>query len=238
VTGRGSVMPGLFALSGLVLLVWLGVWQIERRAWKLQLIERVDQRVHAVPSEAPGPERWSAVTAASEEYRHVVIRGEYLPQGQVLVQALTRLGAGYWVLTPLRTAAGVTVLINRGFIPDDLRLQPSCYASASGQVTVQGLLRISEPRGRFLRRNRPAEQRWYSRDVAAIAGTERLHDTAPYFIDLDASAPAASYPIGGLTVISFPNNHLLYACTWFGLAALGVMTLASGRRQSRRQVLV
>ena len=65
----------------------------------------------------------------------------------------------------------------------------------------------------------PAADRWFSRDVAAIAQARGLGDVAPYFIDA-AADPSQPVPAGGLTVISLPNNHLVYALTWFVLAAM------------------
>jgi surfeit locus 1 family protein len=92
-----------------------------------------------------------------------------------------------------------------------------------GVTTVTGLLRISETGGAYLRANEPAANRWYSRDVAAIAAARGLTDVAPYFIDADASGGQSDAgPIGGLTVIAFSNNHLQYALTWFGLALMVV----------------
>jgi surfeit locus 1 family protein len=101
---------------------------------------------------------------------------------------------------------------------------------------VTGLLRITEPRGGFLRSNDPAHDRWYSRDVAAIAQAKNLTDVAPYFIDADASPVGEKDPVGGLTVVSLPNNHLVYALTWLCLAALSVrgivVVLFGSRRRS------
>ena len=89
---------------------------------------------------------------------------------------------------------------------------------------MQGLLRLSEPGGGVLRRNQPSQQRWYSRDVAAIAAARGLANTAPYFIDADRDPANAScaecWPRGGMTVVSFRDHHLQYALTWFGLALL------------------
>ena len=104
-----------------VLFAALGTWQVQRRAWKLDLISRVDQRVHAPATPAPGPVDWPRVTAASDEYRHVTATGTFLDASQTLVQAVTDLGAGYWVLTPLQAPDGTVVLINRGFVPSDDR---------------------------------------------------------------------------------------------------------------------
>ena len=179
----------------------------------------MDARVHAPASLAPPPSVWPRVTAANDAYRHVEARGVFLP-GEAAVQAVTERGGGFWVLVPLRTDAGFTVLVNRGFVPADRRDPASRSPPPTSETTVAGLLRLSEPGGAFLRSNDPAADRWYSRDVAAVAAARHLGPVAPYFIDAEASPGAADAPVGGLTVIAFPNNHLVYALTWFGLAAM------------------
>ena len=108
-------------------------------------------------------------------------------------------------------------------------------ASGTGEVSVTGLLRISEPGGGFLRDNAPADDRWYSRDVAAIAQARGLDGpVAPYFIDAERPGPAG-YPVGGLTVIAFRNEHLVYALTWFGLALLVLVAAVVVARDERRR---
>jgi surfeit locus 1 family protein len=212
------------AVCFFVLFVALGTWQVKRRAWKLDLIARVEQRVHAPALPAPGPAQWPNVTAAADEYRHVTATGTFLDSSQTLVQAVTDLGAGYWVLTPLRQVDGSVVLINRGFVPADDRgrVRPGaslCTRVVDGSTaaavstggdgrpavatsTVTGLLRMTEPRGAFLRHNNPAANQWYSRDVQAIAAARGLSQVAPYFIDAEANrtdgniAPPASPPMG------------------------------------------
>lgn len=204
--------------------VALGVWQLERRDWKHALIERVEQRAHAAPVAPPGPDEWPQVSVARDEYRRVRIAGTWLHDAEALVQASTELGAGWWVLTPLRQADGTTVLVNRGFVPPQRR-DRSTRASGNppGEVSVIGLLRISEPGGGFLRRNEPAAERWYSRDVAAIAAARRLERVAPYFVDAERGPTAdADAAVAGLTVLAFRDNHLVYALTWFALAAMVV----------------
>lgn len=208
----------------------LGVWQLFRLQWKLALIERVDSRIHAAPVAAPDTAQWPDITAASDEYRHILLRGHFLPDHDVRVQAVTVLGAGFWQISPFASDNGSIVLVNRGFVPADWQSQPS------GATEVTGLLRLSEPGGGFLRHNDPAAGRWFSRDVQAIATAKGLSNVAPYFVDADAapgtaprlspegvtlagSAPAA-WPQGGLTVVRFPNNHLGYALTWFVLALM------------------
>jgi surfeit locus 1 family protein len=226
---RGLMAATLLALAALF--VALGVWQVERRAWKLRLIAAVDQRVHAPPRPAPGPDQWQGVSADNTAYAHVRVHGLLLNRQATLVQAVTDYGAGFWVLTPLKTDAGWTVLVNRGFVPPERRT--AATVGPAGPVTLIGLLRITEPKGGFLRSNDPAANRWYSRDVAVIARARRLSQVAPYFIDADATPNPGGYPIGGLTVIAFPNSHLSYALTWFTMAILSVVGLVLLLRRER-----
>jgi surfeit locus 1 family protein len=217
----------------------LGTWQIFRLQWKLDLIERVERRVHAPAVPAPGPAAWAAVSKQADEYRHVMLSGHWLPGADALVQATTELGSGYWLMSPFCTVDGAIVLVNRGFVPPTRPKPakagaPGCTgAPAVDQVT--GLLRLPEPGGGYLRSNDPIADRWFSRDVAAIAASRKLGAVAPFFVDQEKSAaPAPGEPVGGLTVLSFTNNHLVYALTWFALAVMAAvgawLLLRKGRR--------
>jgi len=201
-------------------LIALAVWQMHRRAYKLDLIARVEARVHAVPTPAPGPDRWAGISAATDEYSRVIVAGNWLEDRSTFVQAVTELGGGYWVMTPLVREDGTTILVNRGFVPASGRDPASWRLRSPEPVNVTGLLRVSEPGGGFLRTNDPASDRWYSRDVAAIAASRGLNNVAPYFIDAERVPGEASLPVAGLTVISFSNNHLVYALTWGALALM------------------
>jgi surfeit locus 1 family protein len=179
----------------------------------------------------------------------------FLAADQTRVLALTEFGSGFWLLTPLRTSDGGIVLVNRGFVSGER--VGGTRDPEPGMVTVTGLLRMTEPGGGFLRRNDPANGRWFSRDVQAIAAAHGIGPVAPYFIDAEdpqapnasattvASAPAAGSvpdatrellrettgaPIAGLTVITFHNNHLIYAITWYTLALMIPAALWLARR--------
>jgi surfeit locus 1 family protein len=210
------------ALIAAMLFAGLGMWQVERRAWKHELIAAVDARIAAAPVAAPGPDAWPRINASDDAYRRVTATGVFRHDRETLVQAVTERGAGFWVLTPLETPR-FTLLVNRGFVPSSRREAATRAAgNVAGPVTVSGLLRVSEPGGAFLRDNDPAANRWFSRDVAAIAKARGLGRTAPYFVDADAAPNAGGYPVGGLTVVRFRDHHLIYALTWFALCALSL----------------
>lgn len=213
---RRTVLP-LLLLIATGLLIALGGWQLQRRMWKHELIAAVNERVGAPAILVPGPDEWSTLSAQAHAYRHVRVTGRFLAGRDTLVLAVSDLGSGYWVMSPIDTGR-FTLLVNRGFVPQDKA--KSVAPPPAGEVTVKGLLRMSEPGGGFLRANDPAGNRWYSRDVAAIAASRRLSNPAPYFIDADGSMNGAGAPVGGLTVVRFPDNHMVYALTWFALAAM------------------
>lgn len=218
------IAGGLAALAALLLLVGLGTWQLERRVWKLNLIRHVEAELRAAPVPAPPPSDWRTI-GPDAAYRRVRVHGGLATDRITLVQAVTDRGPGDWVMAPLRSDQGFTVLINLGFTPaDDPASAYRALAALRGPVTITGLLRLTEPHGAFLRANNPAAGRWYSRDVDAIAAADGVAGAAPYFIDADSSANRSGWPVGGLTVVRFANSHLVYAITWFALA----VTLAAG----------
>lgn len=227
---RGSAARIVF-IAGLCLVALvcagLGIWQLQRLSWKLDLIARVEARLKAPPVAAPGPADWAGISAAADEYRRVTLQGRYLDAPETLTMAVTERGPGFWVLAPFRTDAGFTVLINRGFVPEGKRA-PEDRRKAAGDETkvVAGLLRPGEPVGGFLRANDPAAGRWYSRDVAAIAKARELGQVAPYFVDADAGTEPGPLPQGGMTQVSFRNTHLVYALTWFCLALMSASATA------------
>ena len=204
------------------LLIALGVWQIERRAWKLALIERVEQRVHAPGrSRSPRPrhgrpsppQTTNTGTSASPAASCMTARRWF--------RRSPRKVRGFWVLTPLQRGDGTLVLVNRGFVPSDAarRVDAPAAAIRTVQVEITGLLRMTEPKGGFLRTNDARSQplvlagcRTRSRRRAAST-TSRPFSSMP-----TPRSQSGGGPIGGLTVISFPNNHLIYALTWFALA--------------------
>ena len=206
-------------------LVLLGNWQVRRYHLKLKIAHDIATRVHAPPVAAPGPADWPRIAAGGDQYLHVELRGRFTG-GQTLVHGSSSQGYGYWVMAPLRTDHGFIVLVDRGYVPPESSGAPATakIAPPDSKMTLTGLLRSTEPRGGFLRRNQPEKNLWYSRDVTAIAAADHLpaDQVAPYFVDADTTAGESGPPYAGLTNISVYNHSFGYAVTWY-LLALGTL---------------
>lgn len=218
---RRIVVPGVASLIGAALLVALGVWQLHRLAWKEALIAAVEARAHAAPVPLPAPESWGELKPAEYEYRRVEARGVYDLAHQELVFTSMEEphgpygGVGYLVMTPLRLASGATLIVNRGFVPEGMKA--AAGKGPQGQTKIVALMRASERRNLFTPADDPAHGIFFTRDAEGLAIAMRLGPHAPF--TLDAEAGPDPLPEGGETRLTFVNNHLSYAFTWFGMAA-------------------
>nr|WP_276081307.1 SURF1 family protein [Methylobacterium sp. GC_Met_2] len=223
-------------MIALAILIGLGTWQIERKTWKEDLITRIVRQTQAVPVAPPAAAEWDP---ARDEFRHVLVTGRFLNDKETLVHGLAagetpgRALQGYYVLTPFVRDGGGMVLINRGFVPTELKAQSDRRDGLiDGPTTVTGILRASEPRGLFVPEPDPARGEWFNRDIGGIAAARGLSDVAPYLIEADAAPGQTTWPRGGQLRVDLPNNHLQYAFTWFSLAAclIAVYSVFAWRR--------
>ena len=239
---RRSIVPlAIFALAGVAVLLSLGTWQVERLAWKNDLVARMEARLAAPAVALPPSSEWPRLVASDYEYTRVSARGVFEHEAEALIYrtsgkvAGAMVQPGYWVMTPLRLADGARILVNRGFIGLDSKDRASRAAGrGEGEVSITGLLRAPEPRGTFTPPDNPGKAEWFTRDPLAIAAALRLERAAPFSIDEVAHAAPPGEPAGGATIVDIPNNHLSYALTWFGLAAtlLGVFVAFVWRRRA------
>jgi surfeit locus 1 family protein len=220
----GLLAPALLAFT---ILIGLGVWQIQRKAWKEGLIATLTARVAEPPQALPAPSTWPSLDAARDEYRRVKFSAEFENDKAALVFAAATgfrpdvSGVGYWVFTPARLADGSTLLINRGFVPDgrqDPKTRPD--GETAGSVEITGALRWPDDRHWFTPADDPAHSLWFTRDPAAIAAAKGVGPVPLFYVEQETPVPPGGLPQPGKLVVSLPDNHLQYAVTWFGLAAV------------------
>lgn len=216
---------GVASAIGVAILVGLGSWQLSRLAWKTELVARVTERMAAPPVAAPPKAEWRRLVLGQWSYRRVRLEGrfDHAKEARVylnLSDAHGRFkGPGYFVMTPLALKDGGTVIVNRGFVPEafkDPATRPAAQDPAEAAVT--GPLREPEARNAFTPDDDARQRLFFARDPKAIADGLAIADAAPFTVDAEASGPGG-LPQGGETRVSFPNRHLEYALTWYGLAA-------------------
>ncbi len=234
---RRLLWPGLFAALAFAILISLGTWQMQRLAWKEDLLARIERRIHAEPVALASPAEWSKLAAGDYEYMRVRASGTFDNAREVLIfrpAGGAEKQPGYHVITPLRlNGNNGTVFVNRGFVPETLKMPASrTQGQVAEETAVTGLLRAPEQRGAFTPADQPQKNLWYTRDPAALARHFGIADAAPFSIDADATGVPGGWPKGGATVVSIRNDHLAYAMTWYGLAVtlLAVFGLFAWRR--------
>lgn len=232
-------LTGLLGLVMLAVLLALGTWQVERLAWKEALLASIDQRraENAVPlAEMEARYRMRG----DVDYMPVTATGRFHHAGERHFLATWQGKSGFYVYAPLELADGRIVMVNRGFVPYDLKDSARRAAGqVEGEVTISGLARnpLSGKPSWILPDNDTAGNVFYWKDrdsMARSAGVRSAVEIVPFFIDADATPNPGGFPIGGVTLIDMPNNHLQYAVTWYGLAValVGVFGVWFWRRRT------
>lgn len=229
----GILVPGAVALLGLLMLLGLGSWQVERRAWKEALIETLTKRLNADPVALPPPGNWAQMTPENWEFRRVRLPVEFGGGDDALVYASGSAlrddvkAPGYFVFTPARLPGGGQVVVNRGYVPD--RTVPP----ASGPGNIVGYLRWPEAPSWFIAAHDDGGAVWYVRDQRAMADLKGWGPVAPFYLEQEAPVPAGGLPHPAPLKVRLRNDHLQYAITWYGLAAVLVVmfTIWTVRRQ-------
>ena len=232
---RGIVIPAAFALLGFIVLLGLGTWQIERKAWKEALIATLGQRLGGSPAELPPLGQWAKLTPADFEFTRVRLRAEFTKADAALVfsggSAIRddAKGVGYFVFAPARLSNGAQVVINRGFAPGK-----SFPAAPAGAAEIVGAVRFPETPSWFVSAHDAAGEVWTVRDPAAMATRKGWGTVAPFYIEQESPVPPGGLPHPAPLKVQLRNEHLQYAITWYGLAAVwAVMFVLWASRQRR-----
>jgi surfeit locus 1 family protein len=227
--------PALLVLCCVLGLASLGTWQLHRKQWKEDLIARIAARATAPP--VPLAEATALLAGGADiDYLHVRLTGRLRNDAERYLYAPGASGPGWHVYTPLELVDGVTVWVNRGFVPDARKApQTRRLGLLSGAVTITGLVRAARARGAFQPKNQPATNTWYWPDAGELSASLPAHGhSLPFTIDADRLPEVpGGLPQGGVTRLGLDNRHLAYALTWYALAVtlLGVFLAAAlGRR--------
>jgi surfeit locus 1 family protein len=219
---RRLIAPLAFGLGGIAILLSLGVWQLQRLAWKEGILAEIAARTEAAPAAIP-----AAPTEAEHEYLRVAAAGALEPGELHVYTSAPPRGVGYRVIAPFRLEDGRLVLLDRGFVPiaDKDAIRPP------GAIRVEGSLLWPDETDSFTSPPDREKNIWFARDVPLMAealGTEPVLVAAAATDDPEGPMPM---PPG----VNIRNDHLEYAVTWFGLAAVwALMTVYLLWRIKRR----
>ena len=198
------------------ILIGLGVWQLQRLQWKLGLIKEVSGHMTAAPLSLDAALQ---TNADAMQYRRVTLVGHFDNAKEAYVFTTGADGTPvYHVLTPFLTDDGRVLLVDRGYVPKE-KLDPATRMPRKGDTRLVGVWRVPDAPGAFTPAPDTAHRIWYARDLHGIAAADHIRLAAPVLIEADAAPNPGGWPKGGQTVVSFRNEHLSYAITWFGLAA-------------------
>jgi surfeit locus 1 family protein len=213
---RSLLWPTIWAALGLLLLLWLGTWQVQRLQWKEGLIAERNAALSATPVKLPS----TLDDARALEFHPVRADGEFLNAHELYLNAQAFNGdQGFHIVTPFRLTDGRVIFIDRGFVPTNRRAPTSrADGQIAGPTAVTGLLRLPEPAGYFTPANELQKNSWFSIDLPAMAQAAGVGSGLPFYIDADKTPNPGGYPQGGQTIIELPNDHLQYAITWYALA--------------------
>lgn len=236
--GRSAKLLFALGLVALAILLSLGTWQVQRLAWKDDLIATITARVASAPEPLAQIEQKFAQDG-DVEYWPVTVEGVFHHEGERHFFATHDGRSGYYIYTPLQLDDGRLLLLNRGFVPFDFK---DAALRAAGQVegrqTIVGLARnpLAGKPSWVVPDNDIQRNVFYWKDINAMASTSgvgRREDYLGFFVDANDAPNPGGLPIGGVTLISMPNNHMQYVVTWYGLAAalVGVMGAWFWRRR-------
>lgn len=204
---RRMIAPLLIGLIGASILVGLGVWQVQRLAWKTALLADIEARIAATPVALPlHPD------PVADRYLPVTVSGTLSGTSIHVLSSRKGEGAGYRIVSALVTPEGRRILVDRGYVPEE----DLAMVADSGHIDVVGNLHRPSEVDSFTPDPDLKANIWFARDVPAMA---RALKTEPVLVvarsvqgDNGAATPMPVDTSG------IPNDHLNYAITWFSLA--------------------
>ncbi len=237
------LLPGAMTFVGFTILVMLGVWQLARAVEKGFFIEKLTIQAAGAPAAMPAAATWPQLDPERLDLTRVSARGAFIDGPFASVRTTIASGGpgtrqlsgfGGWIFQGFRLEDGGTILVNRGFVPEN-RLGE--IAPATGSATIAGFLRAPEARGSFTPADLPAQREFFTRDPAAIAASLGVGPVASFYLEAERQGDGLTPPAGvdaKELIARIPDNHLSYALTWFGLAATLIGVFGAWAWQGRK----
>ncbi|NUH65928.1 SURF1 family protein [Sulfitobacter sp. S0837] len=218
---RRSLFFIIVGLGGAAILVWLGLWQVQRLAWKEGIIADINARITAAPVALP-----AQPDPEADAYLPVTVRGEVGAEALHVLVSQKQKGAGYRVIAPMALEDGRRILIDLGFTPT----KNKDAIDPAGSATLTGNLQWPQEVDSFTPEADADRNIWFARDVPRMA--EAL-DTEPLLVVArEGAGPDPKITPLPVDTARIPNDHLQYAITWFSLAAIWLaMTVLFLRRR-------
>lgn len=220
----------------LSILIGLGVWQLQRLAWKENLLTRVEA-LQAAPAQSAAAALERMAAGADLDFARISIECPGLASAPYLQLYSVRDGQpGARLISACQTNDGRyrTILVDRGFVDETVSARPKVNVSDRAPIAVTGVLRVPE-KGNFVSPpNDVAGNRWYVRDVPAMAKALNADAPAPLVLMAETSSNPEWKALDPAPLpAQITNRHLEYALTWFGLAAalVGVYVAMLWRRR-------
>lgn len=232
---RPSFWPTVFTIPAVLVLLGLGSWQLDRLAWKTELIDGIQSRLATPPATLPALLFEADGSLESIQYRRVRLAGTFLHDAEMYLAARSMNGnPGYHVVTPFRLTGDGVVMIDRGWVPYE-RKEPSQRPAGqiAGEVTLDAVVRVPRPEKNWLQPdNEPQNNMWFWVDLPAMSAHAGIADeAAPVYVEAATAETPGGFPIGGQTRVNLPNDHLQYALTWYALAVILVVIYVVYHRQ-------
>ncbi|WP_417319666.1 SURF1 family protein [Emcibacter sp.] len=217
---RPRLWPTVMTIPMFIILCLLGTWQVERLQWKLDLIDKLEKRIAMTPVGLPIATGAGGEALEDWEYLPVRISGHFMHLREMTMYSIGPEGQpGYDIYTPLMIGDGRTVIVNRGWVPENLKLKTSRPRSVvNGEVIVTGLLRKPWEQVMMGPENDVENNVWYYGDINQMAEAQDLEKVFPMYLYADKTPNPGGWPLGGRTRLKLANNHLGYVITWYGLA--------------------
>ena len=208
------VFPIVLGLAGILILVMLGIWQLNRLDWKNNLLNNIEKKIMAEPVLL-----LKDVSELNDQYRSVIVEGNIMSGEIHVLTSLKNSGPGFLIVVPFELLDGRVIMVDRGFIPESEKK----FERSRGRVKLVGNLLWPNETDSFIPAPDVKKNMWFARDLKKMSNHLKTDEVLVVMRQSEPVGKPTPQRIG----IHLANDHLGYAITWFSLAVVwfGMTTL-------------